>query len=101
MALTPATARSRLARAGPGNSRGTRAQPRLQRGFHRHLPGRQLRGLAADPRQLAAFEELVKFLRQEVLPRRPDFLVHRELSGESTLCPGRLFPTARMHRLFG
>ena len=53
------------------------------------------------PRQLAAFEELVKFLRQEVLPRRPEFLVHRELSGESTLCPGRLFPTSRMHRLFG
>ncbi|MBE7500152.1 MAG: N-acetylmuramoyl-L-alanine amidase [Verrucomicrobiales bacterium] len=52
-------------------------------------------------RQLAALVELVKFLRQEVLPRRPEFLVHRELSGESTLCPGRLFPASRMHRLCG
>lgn len=52
-------------------------------------------------RQLAAFTELVKYLQQEVLPRRPEFLVHRELSGESTLCPGRFFPVTRMHRLFG
>ncbi|MHB1310217.1 MAG: N-acetylmuramoyl-L-alanine amidase [Limisphaerales bacterium] len=53
------------------------------------------------PKQLAAFTELVKFLRQEVLPKRPEFLVHRELKGERTLCPGKLFPVAQMHQLFG
>ena len=53
------------------------------------------------PRQIAAFISLVDFLRQSVLPKPPQFLVHREIPGERTLCPGRAFPAKRMHRLFG
>ena len=53
------------------------------------------------PRQIAAFTGLVEFLRSEVLPETPQFLLHREIPGERTLCPGRAFPAKRMHRLFG
>lgn len=52
-------------------------------------------------KQMAAFTQLVTFLTREVLPGRPVFLVHREVQGERTLCPGRHFPVKTMHDLFG
>ena len=53
------------------------------------------------PRQLAAFAGLVEYLGRHVLLKRPRFLLHREIPGERTLCPGRAFPAKRMHRMFG
>ena len=53
-------------------------------------------------RQLAAFVALIEHLQRDVLGRSCRFAVHREIDGpRHTLCPGRLFPTAEMHRRFG
>lgn len=52
-------------------------------------------------RQIAAALELVRFLKTTLLQDRPTILVHREIKGEHTLCPGRNFPIARFHRLNG
>lgn len=53
-------------------------------------------------RQVAAFRELVDYLRNEVLVGRPvNFAVHREIDRNHTVCPGRYFPTAAMHRRYG
>jgi LysM repeat protein len=49
--------------------------------------------------QLAAAEQLVRFLRQQLLQGKPRILVHRDI--ERTLCPGRNFPVKRFHNLFG
>lgn len=51
-------------------------------------------------RQIAAFTELVHYLKNDLLGGRPNFTVHREVDGSQTLCPGRHFPVAQMHRLF-
>ncbi len=52
------------------------------------------------PRQVAALTSLGGYLRQ-IIPNRTKFAVHREIDGRNhTVCPGRFFPTARMHRLF-
>jgi LysM repeat protein len=50
--------------------------------------------------QLSAFTELVTFLKFDFLNGRCKFTVHRDVDGNQTLCPGRNFPTARMHQLF-
>ena len=50
-------------------------------------------------KQVASLVELVDYLKNRMLHGRPKFLVHREL--EQTLCPGRHFPTAKLHKLFG
>lgn len=51
-------------------------------------------------RQMAAFTALVGYLR-DFVPTSTRFAVHREIDGRNhTLCPGRFFPTARMHQLF-
>lgn len=50
--------------------------------------------------QLAAFTELVQYLKFDVLQGRCKFAVHREIDGSQTLCPGRNFPTAQMHKRF-
>jgi LysM repeat protein len=52
-------------------------------------------------RQLEAFTELVRYLRNEVASGPTQFAVHREIDRGHTLCPGRHFPTQSMHRLFG
>ncbi len=53
-------------------------------------------------RQMAAFRELVDYLRNEVLAGKPvNFAVHREIDRNHTVCPGRFFPTAAMHRRYG
>jgi N-acetylmuramoyl-L-alanine amidase len=51
--------------------------------------------------QLAAFQELMTYLRSEVTGRDVRFMVHREVDPGRTLCPGRNFPIKAMHRLYG
>lgn len=50
-------------------------------------------------KQVASLVELLDYLKNRMLRGRPKFMVHREL--EQTLCPGRRFPTAKLHKLFG
>jgi LysM repeat protein len=50
--------------------------------------------------QLAAFTELVNYLKFDLLGGQCKFAVHREVDGNHTLCPGRYFPTSRMHQQF-
>ena len=52
-------------------------------------------------KQLAAFQELVDYLRSDVVGRKIRFAVHREIDPGRTVCPGRYFPVARMHRRYG
>lgn len=51
--------------------------------------------------QLAAFQQLMTFLRTEVTGSSARFLVHREVDPGRTACPGKNFPTKSMHRLYG
>lgn len=51
--------------------------------------------------QLLAFQELVDYLRSDVVGKRVRFAVHRELEPGRTVCPGRNFPIARMHQRYG
>lgn len=51
-------------------------------------------------RQIAALTELVRYLKYELLGGGGKFMVHREVDGNRTLCPGKNFPTSRMHQLF-
>jgi hypothetical protein len=53
------------------------------------------------PHQLAAFRELVDYLRSDVVGKRIRFAVHREIDPGRTICPGRYFPIAKMHRIYG
>jgi hypothetical protein len=53
------------------------------------------------PHQILAFRELMDYLRLDVVGRRMRFAVHSEIDPEHTACPGRHFPTAQMHRLYG
>jgi hypothetical protein len=48
-------------------------------------------------RQLAAFIQLMDWLRGEVVPGAKQFAGHRDLRGEQTICPGKNFPLAAMH----
>jgi len=48
-------------------------------------------------RQLAAFTQLMDWLRSEVIPGAKQFAGHRDLRGEQTICPGKNFPLAAMH----
>lgn len=52
-------------------------------------------------RQLESFEALVGYLGGTVLRGQYEFLVHKEVDPRHTVCPGRHFPVAAMHRLFG
>ena len=52
-------------------------------------------------KQLVAFRELIDYLRSDVVGKRMRFAVHREIDPGRTVCPGRYFPIARMHRLYG
>lgn len=54
-----------------------------------------------SPNQLAAFRELVDYLRSDVVGKKIRFAVHREIDPGRTVCPGRYFPTAKMHRRYG
>jgi len=50
--------------------------------------------------QLAALKELLVYLRNDVVGKEVKFLVHSEADPGHTECPGRYFPTKKMHRLF-
>lgn len=51
--------------------------------------------------QIAAFDELMRYLRGEIVGRGVKFAVHREVDPGRTVCPGKNFPIRRMHRLYG
>ncbi len=51
------------------------------------------------PKQLESFEQLVTYLGGSLLKKKYKFYVHKEVN--ATLCPGRYFPTKKMHQLFG
>ena len=52
-------------------------------------------------KQLLAFRELMDYLRSDVVGTRIRFAVHKEIDPGRTACPGRHFPSAQMHRLYG
>jgi LysM repeat protein len=52
-------------------------------------------------RQMAAFTQLMEWLTEDVLKRKPQFAGHKEIDRNHTVCPGRHFPLAQMHRQFG
>lgn len=47
--------------------------------------------------QIAAAEDLVRYLMERAVPGQVDLCLHRDL--EATLCPGRLFPASRFRSL--
>jgi len=49
--------------------------------------------------QITAFEELVSYLKYDLLRGKPKFYVHKDL--EQTKCPGKNFPVRTMHKKFG
>ncbi len=51
-------------------------------------------------RQVAALKELLTYLRNEVVGRKVQFMVHTEADPRHTACPGKYFPTKSMHRIF-
>ncbi|HLS28373.1 MAG TPA: LysM peptidoglycan-binding domain-containing protein [Opitutales bacterium] len=50
--------------------------------------------------QLAAMNELIHYLKYELLGGRGKVTVHREIDGNRTLCPGKNFPIAQLHQDF-
>ena len=52
-------------------------------------------------KQLMAFRELVSYLRSDVVGKKVRFAVHKEIDPGRTVCPGRYFPVAQMHGLYG
>ncbi|MGC6424102.1 MAG: LysM peptidoglycan-binding domain-containing protein [Lentimonas sp.] len=52
-------------------------------------------------KQLAAFTQLMDWLRRDVVPGAKKFAGHRDLRGEQTICPGKNFPLAAMHARYG
>lgn len=52
-------------------------------------------------RQIEAFTQLMDWLRGDIIPDARHFAGHRELKGEHTICPGKHFPLAAMHRRYG
>lgn len=52
-------------------------------------------------KQMLAFQELVDYLRSDVVGTKIRFAVHKEIDPGRTACPGRFFPTTQMHRLYG
>jgi hypothetical protein len=51
-------------------------------------------------KQEAAAIELITYLNR-ICGRAPQFKLHREINPRPTACPGKLFPAAAFHRLFG
>jgi len=50
-------------------------------------------------KQLDSFDQLVNYLGGNILNNKYKFYVHKEIN--ATLCPGRYFPTQKMHKKFG
>lgn len=55
---------------------------------------------APSSRQMAAFIELVDYLKYTVLRGQCKFTVHREVDKRHTVCPGRNFPIRAMHQRY-
>jgi N-acetyl-anhydromuramyl-L-alanine amidase AmpD len=51
--------------------------------------------------QMLALQELIEYLRSEVVGKGIRFAVHREIDPNHTVCPGRHFPVTKLHRLYG
>ena len=51
--------------------------------------------------QLAAFKELMEYLRGSVVSSKIKFAVHKEIDPGRTACPGRNFPLTQMHASYG
>lgn len=51
-------------------------------------------------RQIAAFTDLVSYLALDVMRGEYKFTVHKEVDQNHTVCPGKFFPVAAMHRRF-
>ena len=51
--------------------------------------------------QMLALRELIDYLRSDVVGKSIRFAVHREIDPNHTVCPGRNFPVAKLHRLYG
>jgi hypothetical protein len=51
-------------------------------------------------RQMAAFNELMNYLRSAVGPKIK-FAAHKEIDPGRTVCPGRYFPLTQMHASYG
>lgn len=52
-------------------------------------------------RQLASFNELVAYLGYEILGGDFKFTAHKEVDRNHTVCPGKFFPLASLHRAYG
>lgn len=52
-------------------------------------------------KQLQSLTLLIDWLQSSVLKRKVRFAGHREIKGEQTVCPGKNFPLATLHRRFG
>jgi N-acetyl-anhydromuramyl-L-alanine amidase AmpD len=51
--------------------------------------------------QMLALRELIDYLRSDVAGKNIRFAVHREIDPHHTVCPGRHFPAAELHHLYG
>jgi hypothetical protein len=52
-------------------------------------------------KQVAAFNELMDYLRGSVVGKKIKFAVHKEIDPGRTACPGRYFPLSQMHASYG
>lgn len=59
--------------------------------FEKTRPSRQ---------QIEALSQLVHWLQDDILRKKVQFVGHKELKGEQTLCPGRFFPLKTMRSRF-
>lgn len=50
-------------------------------------------------KQIISLKQLIRFLGNDLLDGKFKFLVHKEIN--STLCPGKNFPTKEFHKIFG
>lgn len=55
---------------------------------------------APTQKQKTALIGLVNYLNTEVISRKTQFAVHKEIDRNHTVCPGRHFPISEMHRRF-
>lgn len=51
-------------------------------------------------KQMDSFVRLMDWLQGDVLKKKTQFAGHRDLKGEQTVCPGKNFPLAAMHKRF-
>lgn len=52
-------------------------------------------------RQIESLTHLIDWLHDDVLKKKTRIAGHKELPGEKTVCPGKYFPLASLHRRYG